>query len=369
MTPKTVTLVLFASAILVRNQADAQSPGTGQVLLSPTSASGPVNKPAANRDSSKFYQQKAVVEHDKGSRLRSLSYLERAQSFDSTDRDILRELATSYTDLRKYHQSRDTWKKLLAAGDDSPEVYQQLVNLSFNLKQPDDVILYAQQLKKKDPAAKVNFYLGKVYYEQENYGEAIKALQAAAKEDPKNGEAPYMIARSYADMLNYKQSVPYFQQAVELDTTKNNWMYELGLIYYAMHEDKQSLKYILLAGEHGYRKDNEYLENLGIAYLNAGELEKGVGILEELLKRRPSDLNILNMVAEAYYGKARFQQAMDYWDKVLEYDKENASALYMIGMCYQKKGEKEKGQHLCDKAIEMDPSLGNLKQKKQITGL
>jgi tetratricopeptide (TPR) repeat protein len=129
------------------------------------------------------------------------------------------------------------------------------------------------------------------------------------------------------------------------------------------------LKYILEAGEKGYKRDNDYLENLGIAYLNVGDLDQGVAILGEILKKKPSDLNILNMVAEAYYYKGKYQLAIDYWDQVLFYDKTNASSLYMIGLSYQKKGEKAKGIALCDKAIEMDPGLASLKQKKQMMGL
>jgi len=90
------------------------------------------------------------------------------------------------------------------------------------------------------------------------------------------------------------------------------------------------------------------------------------------LKRKPSDMNILTMVAEAYYYKGKFDQAITYWDKVLEYDNSNASSLYMIGMSYQKKGGKEnaeKGIALCDKAIEMDPTLATYKQKKMMAGL
>jgi len=113
----------------------------------------------------------------------------------------------------------------------------------------------------------------------------------------------------------------------------------------------------------------ELVSTAQVEALNAGELDKGVEILGEILKNKPSDMNILNMIAEGYYYKGRFVQAMDYWDKMLEYDKANASALYMIGMCYQKKGEKDKGIHLCDKAIEMDPSLASLKQKKMDMGL
>lgn len=326
------------------------------------------NTSISNPDSSAFYLQKGLQEKQTGRRMEAFKNFEKAYKHDNSNKTVVGELASSYYDLRKYPQAKDTYKRLEELGDQSPATYKQLMNLSFNLKHNDDVILYANKLKKADPAEQISFYIGKIQYQQENYGQAIEYLTAASKEDERNAEAPYMIARSYADMQNYKQSIPFFQKAIELDTSKNNWIYELALIHYAIHDDKNALKYMLLAGEKGYRRDNEYLENLGIAYLNSGQLEKGVAIMDEVLKKRPSDLNVLNMVAEAYYSKGKFQLAIDYWDKVLLYDKGNASALYMIGMSYQKKGEKEKGKYLCDKAIEMDPSLSALKQKKQMPG-
>lgn len=322
--------------------------------------------PAPRQDSASYFLKKGMEEKEKGRRLESLKNFEKAQKYDANNKTILTELAAANMDLRRYAQAIDNYKKLVEIGDVSPDTYKQLMMLSFNYRKYDDVILYANLLKKADPSVQLSYYLGKVHYEQDNYGEAIKYLNAAAKEDPKNAEVPYMVARSYADMQNYKEAVTYFQKAIELDSTKNTWMYELGLIYYAMHEDKKSLHYILEAGNKGYKRDNDYLENLGIAYLNVGELDKGVSILGEILKKRPSDLNILNMVAEAYYYKGKYQQAIDYWDQVLYYDKNNAASLYMIGLSYQKKGEKQKGIQLCDKAIEMDPSLAALKQKKEM---
>jgi tetratricopeptide (TPR) repeat protein len=319
-------------------------------------------------DSSLHFYNKGLEEKQKGRRMESLRQFEKAATYQADDPKLVAELADAYMDLRKYFQAWEAYKKLDGWDKLTVDQYRRLMDLSFNLKKYDDVVIYAGKLKKADPSARVNYFVGKVHYQQDNYGEAIKVLNEAAKEEPANGEIPYMIARSYADMQNYKQCIPYFQKAIELDTTKNNWIYELGLIYYAMHNDQKALETIKLAGEKGYRRDNDYLENLGIAYLNVGNLEEGVGILNEILKRRPSDMNILNMIAEAYYFKGKYQPAIDYWDKILEYDKENASALYMIGMSYQKKGEKSKGQQLCDKAIEMDPSLASLKQKKQMPG-
>ncbi len=124
--------------------------------------------------------------------------MRKAIKFDSNSKSVIAELASAYYDLRRYPQSREYYLKLVNMGETSAENYRQVVQLSFNLRQFDDVILYADKWKKVDPAAQTSFYLGKIHYDRENYGEAIRMLNYAIKEDPTNAEAPYMIARSYA---------------------------------------------------------------------------------------------------------------------------------------------------------------------------
>ena len=323
----------------------------------------------AQNDSADFYFQKALKEKVAGRKLEVWKNLDKAYKFKSDDKFIVTEFANVLLELRKYSQAKEMFQNLEKLGDNSPNVLKQILNLSFNTKKFDDALIYADKLKKADPSEKVNFFIGKIHYDRDNYGEAIKYLLAAEIEEPQNGEIPYLIARSYADMTNYKLCIPYFEKAITLDPSKNNWVYELGLICYAMHSDKDALKYMLLAAERGYKRDADYLENLGVAYLNLGNLQEGVTILKEILAKKPSDLNILNMIAEAYYYTSKFQDAIDYWDQVLTHDKTNAQSLYMIGMSYQKKGEKDKGIALCDKAIELDPGLAMYKQKKSMMGL
>lgn len=320
-------------------------------------------------DSADFYLQKALKEKEAGRKLEVWKNIDKAYKFQSGNKTIVSEFAEVLLELRKYSQAKEMYQNLEKLGDNSPQVLKQILTLSFNTKQFDEAVIYADKLKKADPSEKTSFFIGKIHYDRDNYGEAIKYLQKAEAEEPQNGEIPYLIARSYADMNNYKLCLPYFEKAITLEPSKSNWVYELGLICYAMHADQDALKYMLLAAEKGYKRDNDYLENLGIAYLNTGNLQEGVKILKEILAKKPSDLNILNMIAEAYYYTAKFQDAIDYWDQVLTYDKTNAQSLYMIGMSYQKKGEKDKGIALCDKAIELDPSLAMYKQKKSLMGL
>ncbi|GAB4091863.1 tetratricopeptide repeat protein [Flaviaesturariibacter terrae] len=323
----------------------------------------------AQTDSSTVYSEKGAQEWLKGRVMVAYKYFDSAYSYNKNSKRTVGDLAKALMALHRYPQAREKYLELEKLSDQTSDTYNQLMTLSFNMRQFTDAVKYASLLKAVDPAAKVAYYIGKAHYEDENYGEAIKFLNDAAKEDPTNAQVPYMVARAYADMNNNKLAIPYFLKAIELDPKNTRWMYETALIYYAMNDDKNSLKYFELAMENGIRQDNEFKENLAIAYLNNKEVDKGLAILEEMIKRRPADLNLLNMIAEANYDAKRYDSAIDYWDKMLELDKTNASALYMIGMSYQKKGDKGKGQALCDKAIEMDPQLAKNRQKMEMPGM
>jgi tetratricopeptide (TPR) repeat protein len=206
-------------------------------------------------------------------------------------------------------------------------------------------------------------------YRDDNYAEAIKLLEKAAIEEPQNAEVPYLTGRAYMDLNNYRKAAAFLEKAVAMDSTKINWIYECGLIYYAIPDYRKSLEFIKLAGDKGYKRTSDYLENLGNAYINVGENDKGIEVLNEVLKKKPEDPELLYQIAQANFKSGKYQQAIDLWDKVLEQDKTNAEALYMIGLSYQKKGEKEKGQQLCDKAIQMDPSLRSKRQQMGDGGL
>lgn len=204
---------------------------------------------------------------------------------------------------------------------------------------------------------------GEKQYQEENYAEAIKYFNKAVVEEPNNPRVPYLIGRAYLDMNNYRQAAAYLEKAIAMDSTRNVWMFELALIYSSIPDYKKSLQYFLLAGEKGYKKTSSYLENVGYAYNNLGQYDKGLELLKEVLEKKPADPELLYQVAQTYFHLGKYQDAIDHWDKALAIDKENAEVLYMIGVCYQKMGDKQKGQQLCDRAIEMDPSLASKRRR------
>lgn len=330
------------------------------VLLSATAHS--------QTDSSSFYLQKALDEKAKGRRMEVIKALEKAQNFNKNNSQVVSELADAYLDVRLLAKAREKYTQLETMGAATTTTYKKLMNLNFNMRQFPEAIKYAQLVKKGDAAEKVDYILGRSYYEMEDLGNGMKFLEAAAKAEPENAEIPHILATGYTNMQNFKQAIPFFQKAISLDAKNARWIYEMALAYYAMNDDQNALKYMLEAGEKGFRKDNEYMQNLSTALMNAGKFGEGLEMMKQTLAKRPTDIGLIDMIAEACYDAGKYDEAISFYNKILEIDNKKAEALYMMGMAYQKKGQVDNGRSLCDKAIAMDPSLRSLKTEKQMPG-
>jgi tetratricopeptide (TPR) repeat protein len=324
---------------------------------------------AQQLDSARMYYQKGLSETAAGRHKPAFEYYKKASSYDTSFIDAYRGMGLAATEMRQFEIAKQSFRKVLQKDPTDQIAIEQFGTLSFMTRRWDDAILYGQKMLDLGLGSKVNYMIGKSYFEKENFGLAFRYLDAAYKEDSTNAEIPFLFARSFVEMNNYKMAVKYYREAIALDTTKTQWVYELAMAYSSIPDDKAAIPYYELAMARGYKVDNDFIENLSSAYVSSGQPEKGIAMLSKLLEMRPADLELLYFVADTYYKMGKYDDAIAHWDKVLAYDKENARSLYMIGMSLQKKGDTKRGQALCDKAIEMDPSLKAMRREKQGMGL
>ena len=320
----------------------------------------------AQTDSAAFYLQKALEKKSEGRKMEVLKALEKAQTFNNIDKQIINELATAYLDVRMLAKAREKFLQLEGMGGATTDTYKQLMNLYFNMRQFPEAIKYAQSVLKESPSEKVAYIIGRSYYEQDDLGNGIRFLELAVKEEPFNAQIPHLLATAYTNMQNFKQAIPYFHKAIAAAPSNARYTYELALVYYGLNDDQNALKYMLEAGEKGYKKDNEYMQNLSTALMNAGKFSEGLEMMKQTLAKRPTDVGLIDMIAEACYDAGKYDESIDFYNKILAIDEKKAEAVYMMGMAYQKKGQMENGRALCDKAIDMDPKLNSLKQEKKM---
>jgi tetratricopeptide (TPR) repeat protein len=322
----------------------------------------------AQSDSAKALFQRGQVEFAAGRYKPAFEHYRKATSLDTNYVDAYRALGLAAMEVRQFEVAKQSFKKVLQSNPADPVAIESMGNIAFSFRRWDDAIAYGQKMLDLKVGKRVNYIIGKSYYEKENFGSAFRFLDAAYKEEPQNAEIPFLFARSFVEMSNYKMAVKYYQEAIALDSSKVSWIYELGMAYQAVPDDKAAVPIYELAIAKGYKMDNDVMENLSSAYIAACVPEKGIAMLEKMLEMRPADLDLLYFMGDTYYRMGKYDQAITHWDKILSYDKQNARSLYMIGMAFQKKGDTKKGQAICDKAIELDPCLTVMRKEKQGAG-
>lgn len=318
---------------------------------------------AVDGDSATFYLKKAIELNQAHKAWEADKSFQKAVGFNPTSADIRIEYGNYLMDQRKYFPAVIQFAKVLESNITHQVALQKMTEINFSLHRWSEVILYGGKLANNGSVKDIKYMLGKSFYELENYGQAQRYLNAALAENPKKIEAVTLLGKVLIEMSNYKQAINVYNQTLQLDPNNSQLIYELGLLYYTMNDEKSAVKYFESAAEKGYKKDLDFMENLGMAYLSQ-DLKKGVAVLNQVLQMKPNNSEIMFQIGQAYYKAEKFQDAADTYYKVYSNDPSNSRALYMTGVAYQKKGDKDKGVMLCEQAIKMDPNLAMLKSQK-----
>lgn len=317
----------------------------------------------AQSDSAKFYLESGNKKYESGLFNAAQKDYEKAIKLDPGFTDAY--LANGKVDMQtnRIYQAGQNFNKAYELDPGNKTVIVSLMQWNFNSRQNQKAIEFADQCACEE-ADRVK---GMSYYRIEDYGKAESFLLKALKKNPADAEAAYSLARTYMELDNRKLTMTYYQMAVDADPKRSNWHYELALLYFNANDYKNAVKCFDGAIKAGYRQDNDFMENYGFCQLYAGDAEKAMTILNQVIERKPNNTALLGDIAYAMYTTKRYQGAVEFYEKVLTINPKDASSLFMAGMSFQKMGQKEKGQAICDKAIEMDPSLAKNRQKKEMS--
>jgi len=320
----------------------------------------------AQSDSSQIFFQKGVDEISARRYQAASMYLDKATQENPRYEQAYLQNAYANLAMNKSFAAKELFNKVYDLDPNNTDAINNLMQIYYDYRDFDK----AREFALKSKTDKADRIIAMIYYQQEDYGNAITALGKVVAKNPNDAEANYDIARSYLEMEQDAQAIPFYRKAVEADPSKNLWAYELGLIYYNMDDYANAVDMMTKASANGYPHSNDFDENLGFAYIFSGKGEMGEKLLGGVMAKKPGDKQLVRDIADAFYKAKMYDRALDYCQKLMEQDKKDAKALYQAGMCFQKKGQKDRGQQMCDAAIDMDPSLAGLRQKQMMdTGL
>ncbi len=100
----------------------------------------------------------------------------------------------------------------------------------------------------------------------------------------------------------------------------------------------------------------EIIKNLGILYLQIGEIDTALTIIQEARKENPEDLELILTEGNIYIQMDQKEKFLELTEMAAERDPDNALIFFNLGVVTSDLGEKEKARDYYEKSIALDPT-------------
>jgi tetratricopeptide (TPR) repeat protein len=210
---------------------------------------------------------------------------------------------------------------------------------------------------------------GLVFYYKNQYQQALKEFESAARVNPNNPEAYYNIGRAQNQLNKLKEAEDALKKAVQL---KPNYAVAKNLLKRVQAElskqDKpgvatfsKKLK-IQIPSELLYPYQ-DFTEGFYTYY--SGDINGAKEQLEAQLKDKDKEKQIharmdLGII---YYHLRYFDEAINHFNKLLERDPQNSNAFFNLGLSYEQASKVDQAIEAYETAYKINPSITQAKER------
>lgn len=211
-----------------------------------------------------------------------------------------------------------TYTRGLASSPNEPRLKLQRILAAFEDRQYQQAASFAadaQRQHKNEPTfprlqASALLRMG-------NSAQALELLESSAKTFPRDAETQFMLADLYSDSGRTTEAERTLRQILDINPFDDRVLNYLG---YLLAQNGRDLDEAIKLVNRALQVDPgraEYLDSLGWAHFQKGELVEAERFLSEAARKRPDHPEILDHLGDLYAKSGRWQEAIDAWTKAL----------------------------------------------------
>lgn len=125
-----------------------------------------------------------------------------------------------------------------------------------------------------------------------------------------------------------------FTKSLEYYSDNPRVNYYLGQAYMNKRDALHAIKYFEIALRYSDKPNNLLINNLATLYINTGQSDKAIPLLDSVIKYTPAFSKPYNNLACAYMNLNQFREAIIYGKKAIELEPAYARAFMNVGMAY-----------------------------------
>ena len=198
--------------------------------------------------------------------------------------------------------------------------------------------------------------LGDALYLSGQEIEAEKFFKAALAIDSRHEATLYALGRVYYQQKRYPEAVRQFQKVLEQNPESYRAHDNLALCYDALRQDSDALRHFFKALDLVHKDHPEYdwaYANLADFYLRRDQYEKAFHLAAEAAHRNPESARNCFLTGKALVRLDKQELSLRWLQQAVRLDPSYAEARYLLAQVYRKLGREEEALQELEKFREL----------------
>ena len=183
------------------------------------------------------------------------------------------------------------------------------------------------------------------------YDEAIVYFENKVKEEPENYEIWFYLGNAYFENRDYGKAIKAYERVLSLNSSFQSAYISLASAYLKIGKKRKAKRIIL----DGLKKFNnyEFLYLSSIVLAECGYYKNAEKIIKGLIEKSRED-SYLVVLGNIYFGMEKYEEALKAYQEAIEINEKNEEAWNNMGFLYFSLGNYVKARECYEKAIETD---------------
>ena len=327
---------------------------------------------------------------------KAIEYLQKALERRPDSMQALGLLASLYTKAKRDQDAIPLYRKMVSLSGGTPEIKQQLAATLLDNGEFAEAAKILTELAKDDPYdPTIRMMMSRAQVGARNFPEAIETLKSLVAGDPDNVEFQFYLGTAYEQGGQPAEAVKIFSRLLEqskgdseeLKANRGVFQQHLAASYQDMGEYQQAIAiyeemvkgdptprtYFMLIN--AYRVDRQYDkalslgkqqlethpgdENIALVYArslaDAGRAKDGAEILNKLMQKNPTNLDLYVNLSQIYLVARRFADAEKVMLRAQEQKLDRERVKLQLATIYDKRKDYDRAESLLKEILKEDP--------------
>ncbi len=216
--------------------------------------------------------------------------------------------------------------------------------------------LFRQTLAIDPDNAAVNYELGRMYDDKEDFSTALEYAHKAVQGDPENIWYRVLLADLYRRNGEMEKAVTQYKKIIKQKPGRLEFYFDMASALIELERYQEAIEaYDKVEEQIGENKD--IILQKQRLYLQQNKVDEAIEEIRSLIEMAPDNAEYYGMLAELYQKKGNVEKARELYQKVLERDPDNGLAHLSLSKIYRKEGDDRKALEELRKAFH-SPKVG-----------